>query len=102
MKTSRITLPVFAAAIISLSAVTSLTQDKTKPDQDAVKLKTELVQIDVLVTDKSGKPVGGLKREDFQLLDNNKPQNITNFAYEETKPRLVKDTAVENRNLPKA
>lgn len=102
MNTSSVLSASLAAAIISLSPVITLTQDKTKADQGTVRLNAELVQIDVLVTDKAGKPVGGLKREDFDLLDNNKPQNISTFAYEETKARRIEDTAVENRRLPKA
>lgn len=77
-------------------------QDKPKQDKDQIKLSTELVQIDVLVTDKDNKPVGGLTREDFELLDNNKPQHISSFAYEETKPRRIDSATDENRSLPKA
>src|SRR5690349_1428781 len=77
-------------------------QEKNQQDKGEIRLRTELVQIDVIVTDKSNKPVSGLTREDFQLLDNDKPQHISNFAYEETKARRVDDAAGENRNLPKA
>ena len=102
MNRSSLMSAVLAAAIISSSPVTTLTQDKKKADQGTIKLNAELVQIDVLVANKNGKPIGGLKQEDFELLDNNKPQHISTFAYEETKPRQVQDTAVENRRLPKA
>jgi VWFA-related protein len=102
MNISRLISATLAAVIIPLSPVITLTQDKTKTDQDAIKLKAELVQIDVLVTNKDGKPVSGLSREDFELYDNNKPQHITNFAYEETRARLVENTVGENRRLPKA
>ncbi|HTW63061.1 MAG TPA: VWA domain-containing protein [Bryobacteraceae bacterium] len=36
--------------------------------------------LDVVVTDKSGKPVPGLEQKDFTLLDNKQPQNILSFA----------------------
>ena len=36
--------------------------------------------IDVVVTDKSGKPVTGLRQEDFELLEDGKPQPISNFS----------------------
>jgi VWFA-related protein len=45
-----------------------------------VRLETELVQIDVVVTDKDGKLVNDLKREDFELLEDGKPQNISYFS----------------------
>jgi len=35
--------------------------------------------LDVVVTDKSGRPVPGLKQQDFTLLDNKQPQKIVSF-----------------------
>jgi VWFA-related protein len=86
-----------AAQVLAISAQEKITQDKGE-----IRLSTELVQIDVLVTNKSNKPVGGLTREDFELYDNSKPQHIANFAYEETRTRRVEETAGENTRLPKA
>jgi VWFA-related protein len=37
------------------------------------------ITLDVLVTDKSGKPVTGLQQQDFTLLDNKQPQKILSF-----------------------
>jgi VWFA-related protein len=37
------------------------------------------VSINVMVTDKSGHPVGGLQRGDFKLFDNNQPADIVTF-----------------------
>ncbi len=43
------------------------------------------VLLDVVVTDKSGRPVPGLQQSDFTLLDDKQPQPITSFrAIEET------------------
>jgi VWFA-related protein len=41
--------------------------------------EVELVRVDVVVTDKSGRPVRGLSREDFSLLEEGKPQAIETF-----------------------
>jgi len=49
-------------------------------DASTLRIETELVQIDVVVTDKQGKLVTDLKREEFQLLEDGKPQNITHFS----------------------
>ena len=35
--------------------------------------------LDVLVTDKSGKPASGLEEQDFTLVDNKRPQKIVSF-----------------------
>ena len=37
------------------------------------------ITLDVVVTDKSGKPVSGLAQKDFTLLDNKQPQKILSF-----------------------
>ena len=47
-----------------------------------MRVTTRLVQVSVVVEDKKGKPVSGLKPEDFQLLDNGKPQSISLFTTE--------------------
>ncbi len=61
---------------------TPTTQEKP-PDidsQDVVKITTNLVQIDVTVT-KDGRPVSDLRPEDFEILEDGKPQTVTNFSY---------------------
>ena len=44
-----------------------------------LKANTRVVLTDVTVTDKQGNPVYGLKASDFQVFDNNKPQEIASF-----------------------
>lgn len=51
-----------------------------------LRAETRLVQLNVIVQDKKGQPIEGLKREDFTLLDNGKPQNITLFSSEAGAP----------------
>ncbi len=38
------------------------------------------ITLDVVVTDKSGKPVPGLQQQDFTLLDNRQPQKLLSFT----------------------
>ncbi|HEX8871415.1 MAG TPA: hypothetical protein VF758_01540, partial [Candidatus Acidoferrum sp.] len=45
----------------------------TAPAVTPLKTTTRLVQVNVVVRDKSGAPVGGLSKEDFTLLDQNQP-----------------------------
>jgi len=43
------------------------------------------ISLDVVVTDKSGKPVAGLQQQDFTILDDKQPQTILSFhATDET------------------
>jgi len=50
-------------------------------DEDVVKITTKLVQFDAVVTDKSGNQVRNLNIADFEILQDGKPQKITNFSY---------------------
>jgi len=43
-------------------------------------LEVRITNLDVVVTDRRGHAVRGLKRDDFVLLEGGKPQTITNFA----------------------
>ena len=48
--------------------------------QEVVRVTTALVQVDVVVT-KDGKQVTDLKAEDFEILEDGRRQQITNFTY---------------------
>ena len=47
-----------------------------------LKSERNLVLVRVIVRDAKGNPQDNLKKEDFRLLDNGKPQTITHFASE--------------------
>ena len=55
-------------------------QQKTQPPELSISVESNLVVLDVLVTDEDGNVLGGLKQENFRVLDDGKPQIITNFA----------------------
>jgi Ca-activated chloride channel family protein len=64
----------------------------TKPQQEdnVVKVKTELVTVLASVTDQKGNVVNTLTKDDFELMDNNIPQEVVTLARENTAPlRLV-------------
>jgi VWFA-related protein len=46
------------------------------------RVESELVLVNVVVRDKQGKPVTGLKAEDFTLQEEGKPQKISSFDFE--------------------
>jgi VWFA-related protein len=48
----------------------------------AVEVTTLLVPVSVVVQDKHGKPISGLKKSDFTVLDNKQPQEILFFSEE--------------------
>src|SRR5262249_5746259 len=48
-------------------------------DDEVVKVKSNLVNIDVIVKDKKGKYISDLKAEDFVITENGQPQKIEFF-----------------------
>lgn len=50
-------------------------------DVDVVKITTNLVQIDAVVTDRKGMHVTDLRSHEVEMLENGKPQKITEFSY---------------------
>ena len=50
-------------------------------DDDVVRITVNLVQMDVVVTDKKGRQVTDLRAEDFEVFEDGRPQQITNFSY---------------------
>ena len=73
---------VVALAGSMLAAVSVGAQTKPTPSpaqDDVIKVNTELVQTDVMVFDKKGHFVDGLKAEQFALKVDNKPQTISFF-----------------------
>ncbi|HKU27989.1 MAG TPA: VWA domain-containing protein [Candidatus Sulfotelmatobacter sp.] len=52
------------------------------PDAQSIptfKAKARLVLLDVVVTTNKGEPVTGLKKEDFEVLEDGKPQSVSTF-----------------------
>ena len=81
-----------AAGLIVLLAGTALTAGQAPAGQPPAgqppagtpgptfKVQVDYVEVDVLVTDGRGNYVRDLKREDFQVFEDGKPQAVTNFA----------------------
>jgi VWFA-related protein len=72
---------LFFSAACWACGVTGFAQEQTPPRQaaDVVRVNTALVQTDVMVFDKQGAFVDGLKRDQFVLKVNGKPQDVSFF-----------------------
>src|SRR5580692_69112 len=127
LKASSITMLLLAGfAIVCVSSRAQSSQQSTPspamptpfpasqelaPNQTpAIRASSDLVRIDVEVTDKSGKPVKGLTPEQFSISENGRTQKISIFTFQDiekmetvqsddTKPIVV---AIDSPNTPAA
>src|SRR5436305_9417551 len=65
--------------------------------QDVIRITTNLVQVDAVVT-KDGKQVTDLKPEDFELFEDGHPQTITSFSYVSNLPGLAPSVNVSAKS----
>ncbi len=67
---------------------------------DVVRVETQLVSVPAVVTDSSGRPLSGLRPENFRLIEDGEPQTITNFGTTETpfEIALLLDTSGSTRD----
>lgn len=67
---------------LTVSAAAPLyAQDKKNNDDDEIlRIDTQLVDVPLVVTDKSGKPLLNLKQSNFVLYEDGRPQEISDFA----------------------
>ena len=55
--------------------------EKINPSQVyTLSTQSNLVNVDVLVTDNNGNPITGLGKQNFKVLDDGVPQSVTNFS----------------------
>jgi len=52
-----------------------------REEDDVVRITTDLVQVDAVVTDSNGKQVADLKPEEIQIYEDGRPRKVTNFSY---------------------
>ena len=68
-----------ALAVAAAGAVTAVTT-LTLSGQQRFKAGVDLIQFSVILTDKQGTPITGLKSEDFEIIEEGKPQTISYFT----------------------
>ena len=92
--------PVPTAVLLALllsSLPLAFPQAKKSPDANStsrqqaaetpvIRSTTRLVQLSVIVQNRKGEPITGLKKEDFTILDQGKPQTVALFSNEGAPP----------------
>jgi VWFA-related protein len=64
-------------------------QPSQQAPQVAIAVESNLVHIDAVVTDEDGNILTGLKKENFRILDEGQPQQVTNFSPTEAPVTIV-------------
>src|SRR5690348_5806546 len=98
-------MPRFIALFAILALASAQNQapqayQQANPD-NVIRITVNLVQVDAVVTDSHDKPVTNLKKEDFILLQDGKPQTITYFNYVSTaRDTTVRPTSTSKQATP--
>lgn len=69
--------------LVALLAAVALIPAQQPSSDYTFKTDSNLVIVNVMVRDKQGKPIPGLKKEDFVLTENGKPQAVSVFEFQE-------------------
>jgi VWFA-related protein len=95
-----------AFASLTNASAQNIQTPTPKPQDEVVRVYTELIQTDVMVMDKQGQFVGGLKKEDFELRIDGKPRSIEFFekitagSNEETQLAAARGASTINLKSP--
>src|SRR5262245_39544838 len=78
----RVCLTFFTGAFVALAVAAGVGQQQPPPSLQTPTFKAEVeyVEVDALVTDSQGQFVRDLKKEDFQVFEDNQRQTISTFS----------------------
>lgn len=80
---SHLCVTVLHCSVLSLFSFAQQVSPAPQPAQpakaDAASAPDHTISLDVVVTDKAGNPVPGLRQQDFTLLDDKQPKKFTSF-----------------------
>lgn len=79
-------IPKWRASVVLLFCLLSmiaLFARGAHTSQSAIRVKVDLVLVDVVVSDPKGNTVNGLRAENFELLDEAKPQQVVHLSQDE-------------------
>ncbi|HTK25895.1 MAG TPA: VWA domain-containing protein [Pyrinomonadaceae bacterium] len=81
MKKHVLRASVLFFALAAVSFAQKPDPSPTPQDDEVVKITSKIVQVDAVVTDKDGNQITDLSRDDFEILQDGKPQKIVGFSY---------------------
>ncbi|MBP1624699.1 MAG: hypothetical protein H6Q07_2719, partial [Acidobacteria bacterium] len=84
---------LFGIAVIAATGEGFQTRPQETAETQKYKVKTELMEVRAVVTDRQNRIVENLKKEDFELLENNQPQTISFFSISEVEKEKIQPPA---------
>ncbi|MFZ1702128.1 MAG: VWA domain-containing protein [Pyrinomonadaceae bacterium] len=90
-----ILLAIFVSALaVGLPAQSEpVPRPSPTPDNDVVKISTNLIQLDVTVTDSKGKAIADLRPDEIEIYENGERQKITGLSFVSFGKTLIKRSA---------
>src|SRR5450759_1546579 len=80
LSASRLVVASTLAAIMAVPSILHAQETTSEIPSVTIRANTRLVLVDVVVTDKKGQPITGLKAEDFTVEENGKKQKVSVFV----------------------
>jgi VWFA-related protein len=96
-------LTIFTVSAFSqIEVLPAASPTPVQEDDSIVKITTNLIQIDVTVTDSKGNIVTDLKPEEIEISENGKKQSITNFSFVNQGNRTIEKQSIvkSDKNAP--
>lgn len=81
--------PVRATPLRQQANIPSKQPVSSSSEEGTLRVFVELVELDVIVTDRKGRHITDLRKEDFQVLQDGKPHKIQDISYVEMQPDKV-------------
>src|SRR6476660_9392523 len=99
MKSHRLLAIVLGVCVgsVSLGQQPESSPSQKPPETDVVRITTNLVQVDAVITDKNGKPITDLKPEELQLSEDNRERKITHFTYVAATTHIPAQPVISNK-----
>lgn len=92
MRTARTARRILAAAGIAAAlagGIRATGASASSPPQATFRTSTSLVEVDVIVKDRDGRFVSGLTSDDFEVLEDGRPQHIQHFYLVTERPAAI-------------
>ena len=70
---------LFLLSLVSWVAILCV-NGQTKPEDEEIRVDTDLVEVPFVVTDRTGKPILNLKKDNFLVFEDGQPQKLTEFS----------------------